>query len=452
MSHLGFDRVGPDYFVATDWAEMADLFNRLQCSATVLRALQGKAQRDRVSCCEAATIVRMVQSTTIPADDVATAMTRVAKVGFQSKDEDTIIEALSAKFLEHSEAPAPSAPTGPVILGGWRPKQQNFTSFVHFLPASAWIEIEDSGTMSKAAEVLVALGLRSPTEATLRDLAMAYLMATEGPEAARLMPERRRTSFKSVPRQYLMKAKEKAPAPETWQLVLEESPEALRLRRPGVFASVYSTEEAAPMPISSVDYEWLRTHTLCRSPKVAKAGEVLPASSSSSSDVMAPMMEMLKLVLPQLQSEKRPPALEGLKIFNRSPLNIVVPKKQEEPEARTEAPEATAKPNDEAIVPPPEKKAKLTVGDATVSILGMMLTGEDSKAKAGGAKAAAKEVANKKVRVRYEHVVGEHMFKTYYNKLPIKVWEFHWETGAGSGPPTARSQAMPLSLSGPSTA
>ena len=164
------------------------------------------------------------------------------------------------------------------------------------------------------------------------------------------------------------------------------------------------------------------------------------------------MMEMINLVLPHLQFEKRPQALEGLRIFNRSPLAIVAPKKQEEPDARTEAPEATAKPNDEAIVPPPEKKSKLTVGDATERILGMMGTGEDSKAKAGGAKAAAKEVANKKVRVRYEHVVGEHMFKVYYNKLPVKVWEFHWETGAGSGPPTARSQAMPLSLSGPSTA
>ena len=296
---------------------MAELFERLQCVTTVLGALKGKAQGERVGQMEAATLVRMIQSRPISADDLATAMTRVAMVGFQGKDEDTVMEALSAKFLANAEAPPPPAPGGSLTLGASRLKQQDFSSFVSFLTASAWIEIRDSGTMSRAADLLVALGLRSPTEATVRDLAVAYLMANEGPEAARLMPALRRTSFMSVPRKYFHKALVGAPALETWQLVLEESPQALRLRRPGLYANVYSTEDPVPMPFSHVEYEWFRTHTPQRRPKGSRERDY--ATPSSNSEAFAPLMEVLKMVVPQLQADKKTPSLENLTIFNRSP-------------------------------------------------------------------------------------------------------------------------------------
>ena len=68
---------------------MAELFDRLQCVTTVLGALRGKPHYVQVSHMEAAVITRMIRESSISNDDIAMAMTRVAMVGFQSKDEGT---------------------------------------------------------------------------------------------------------------------------------------------------------------------------------------------------------------------------------------------------------------------------------------------------------------------------------------------------------------------------
>ena len=171
------------------------------------------------------------------------------------------------------------------------------------------------------------------------------------------------------------------------------------------------------------------------------------------------------MVVPQLQGDKKTPSLENLTIFKRSPsIALTAQKGSEEPPAKlpgeafepkveTLKPNQVTKPNEVITplevcppVPPAPKKPKLSVADASACILGKMeAAGEEKKKKKAGDKPGAKKMADNKVRVRYEHVAAENKYVTYYNKLQIKVWGFHGETRAWSGPPT-------LSLSGPSTA
>ena len=248
----------------------------------VMCALKGRPQYKKVSKSEADVLIRLLKDSDIPQEGLASAIAEVATFGFARADEDALLEAMSNTLLQKSNEVPAAAPEhvadGKVKEG----KRQNFETFVNFMPASAWQEMKDSGTLSRACEVLVALGLRSPTEHTFRDIAVAYLLATAGEEQARTMSPVRRTSFAAVVRQSFTTARAHAAEPPTWQMLLERTPADLKIKRPGVYAAAYKSELPVAFPYSAVEYESLRTYTRCRKPRSNGL------SGSSSTDVQGP--------------------------------------------------------------------------------------------------------------------------------------------------------------------
>ena len=289
---------------------MLDFVERLQCSKAVMCALKGRPQYKKVSKSEADVLIRLLKDSHISQEGLANAIAEVATFGFARADEDALLEAMSNTLLQKSNEVPAAAPENVADGKVKEGKRQNFETFVNFMPASAWQEMKDSGTLSRACEVLVALGLRSPTEHTYRDLAVAYLLASSGAEQARTMSAERRTSFAAVVRRSFATVKKQAAEPPTWELVLEKTPADLKMKRPGVHAAAYNSEPPVAFPFSAVEYEALRTYTRCRKPR----GNGLSGSTDvqGAPELMRTVVDMVRMCMGQQQQQldQPPPNFE----------------------------------------------------------------------------------------------------------------------------------------------
>jgi len=477
---------------------MADaFFTRLAATATIATHLKNQASFDAISRSERVALVGLLEATPMEVGDVAKALEAVTNIGLLREDHQAVLDVLTRKL--HAQPPAAMPPPNPLgasrrgassdpmtvpaevhapavapapLAGGLRggaspmhPKQQDFTSVIHFLTDHAWRQFKN-GTATLALHTCAVLGMRSATEATFRDLGVCVLMCSEGVERTTDMDPKMRTAYGQTIKQEFRKVKMMYEQPQVWILKLEDAPSELQAARPAVYEAVYHSAPPTDFPFSKVLYEHLRHGTGCRR---NRNGELISAflgtMQNRGQDKLADALRGFKDLrgtprrcIPRATTVL---ALEDAADGGSARCSHVDRRSEVVPKARPLALDDTPTPWPEApaetdggevtVLKAPTKKPRMSVADVTSSILDAIAPGKKKpndgddasepdvgkkddkrgKGKGKGKKAQAKGKAKHNdgiPKVRYEDV--ENRYACYYNKMNVR--SFAYTKGKGS--------------------
>eukprot|EP00969_Alexandrium_andersonii_P079356 3499425-Alexandrium_andersonii.AAC.1 len=134
-----------------------------------------------------------------------------------------------------------------------------------------------AGSLESVADFLMRLGLRHPTEPTVRDVALALLFQSEGFEGALAMPPEGKLAIIKAMKQGIKARVRLAPPLAQWVAHLPRYPEELRSLSADIFKSAFGDQSPAACPISEVQMGQLRMTTRMRT---MKRGVVLDLASA----------------------------------------------------------------------------------------------------------------------------------------------------------------------------
>ena len=390
---------------------------------------------------EAATILSLLEKTSLSNSEGPDAVAAVLAAGLSEGATSDIVFRLGQKLSESAARPTtpgtaaqatPSGPTpgettpGKAAPGG---TVQNFESCLHFFPASVWQNTRTAGSVEPMVNLCLRLGLRKPSPYTCQVLSCASQLHYKGLETCTAMDRASRTSGVHLVAKMVKRKAALLPAPSVWLAMLPATPVDFAAKHLDLFREVYG-DDAANHPVQAVislmDFEMLRTQTRCRHQKGSDAttGPVqvvvptMPAGLEQFGNCMLEQMNVLAKGIQDLQGNRKLAPTGNLRLesvraamMDHSPrpaltdapspwaLNLAGhdgggPRVEElsdtgpaEPVAATPVAEPPAAPT----AAPPNKKARLSVAEASKLVLEGYVSKDKTAESAAGktAKSAA---------------------------------------------------------------
>ena len=372
-------------------------------SQSVLEALRSRPAFQKVSEAERARIQKLLAPAVLTMAEISTVTAAITKLDLLADDKEAALDSVA-------ECVQRAGPEGPPqkVAGS---SLQNYESVLHFLPESLWARVS-GGEMYDLLDFVHQLGLRNPTEPTVRAIALIILFATEGFEKAQGMsPDAKLTFIKQV--KAMLKSRVKVlSASVPWIGILPKTPEQLKREHRSVYDSVYSSHPPVASKLTELQMEQLKTCTRMRTVR-SPTSLMLPGLSHLPPDIMQ-FGQTLAMQMKQLVGEvaelkqHRPGGLANLQLMTPKPQPALAPPQQvalpapvadAPPKAvATEVAEATKA--DEAK---PSKKKTMSVADATAAILDKV--GGSGAGKPAGKKKKATETDGKKSAEK-GHIAG----------------------------------------------
>jgi hypothetical protein len=279
------------------------------------------AVANKLSELQSGAVAAMVASATLTSDEAAELATIAAGVPWAN---DADVSRVLAAFTV-----GPSLPPGKR-----RRSQQDYTMAHHFLTAGMWEAMLDPTTQSDVkltalVRHLIQLGLRCPTEPTLKWVTSLWLVCCNDPVELGRMSIFDKTMMLKNTKVHFSNMRTRAPDPPSWVVVLPSKPVDMLRSYPLVFAAAFPGE-ASPAPpgvcaeaISNLDMTYSCRGGLQKQVQIGIAGPptLFPASSSSSSSSSTPMdlQHMLMGFMQSMQANQQ----QMVQLMIHPPANMI---------------------------------------------------------------------------------------------------------------------------------
>ena len=249
---------------------MADEFIAQACACqSLLNSIRGRPAFGKVSKSEKNRLhAILLRAKGIASADLAKLAESVKAAKFSQVDEDALLDIIADLASSSSNgAPATTLPT--------RTALQDWEALCNYLPASLWQKLGE-GNIEEVIDFLLSLGLRHPTEPTMKIVVLSILCASDGFEKALGASQESKLALTKTVRNIFKQRVKQTLAPAVWIPTLPKMPQELRAQHPTIFAAAYTGEEPASCPISAIQMEQLKTATRMR---VARKGTALDLGS-----------------------------------------------------------------------------------------------------------------------------------------------------------------------------
>ena len=373
---------------------------RLQASASVLAALAGTKNFQRVSESEREQVLQQLSSHgRVTHEAVVELGPLIKNAGFHQKDKAMLLEKVGELL---ADGPSYSDAGPEVEVQGDGGKGQNYEAAVFLVPTGVWARLEETCCTDEVFDLYARMGLRRSTEGTMRALGIAVLCVTEGLDATSKIPPAVRSSSLGPLKASYKRFVSELPNPPEYARSLPSTPEAFKQMHPKLFQAAFPNgPEDTKFPIPVRVFKELVHLTKCRVHQ-QKAAPTQAAASTSSE--MGPIIRMLGDEIRSALGAGRRSEDIGLKFLTPPARRPHV-----SPRALPPIHEAREGREDEGEEPKGPKKA-LTVSEATAALLADTESGKtkgkrklkdesEPKTKAKG-KAAAKSKAAAKTKAK----------------------------------------------------
>jgi hypothetical protein len=233
------------------------LARQIQAASDVIANLGDTDVGRRVAEAQVSNILALVPKCRLHLEDVAKAMAVIGVSSFSVDQQNRMILVVAALKVVGGEGPAPG-------------KSQNFESFPAFMPTSMDSTIGTQTFGSKLMELLLVLGLRSPSEGTFQMMAIYMLVATEGLEKTLSFTAESRHGMLLTTKAWFRRIVKNMTAPTSIIGRLPHTTEDLRLAHPSLYTDLYQTDppsQALARLLDPISLEQLRGTTRMRKPK-----------------------------------------------------------------------------------------------------------------------------------------------------------------------------------------
>jgi len=275
-------------------SDSGEVRRRLDAAALVLGNLEGAAGHEAASRLQKHALIATTNRSTIASDDRAELSCIVAAMKWHGSDRDDVLQAL---LVEPCCTPSRSRRT-----------LQQYFAVTEYLTRSEWDSlIAEKNTATTKIDIIVnrciRLGLRRPTEHTLKLLTSLWLAVSEAPERLAAMPTSQKVDSARYFKACFKAAARRAAEPGLHLERLPATPAELQAKHASTYGNAYEPGEAPiPCPIDLAPMRSVDVSFRCRGCvgtssgalqlSVASAG---PRLEQFASGVMQSMEGMYKM-------------------------------------------------------------------------------------------------------------------------------------------------------------
>jgi hypothetical protein len=209
---------------------------RLAAARAVLGGQVGQAGHAQFSKLQALAVIDLVNKAQYTAEELSTLSAIVADVPFAPDDRTAILTAMTAAANGVTSLPA----------GKRRRSQQNYLGFVNYFTDTDWdqlcdVNLESAAKLTLIIAVVLALGLRCPSEHTIKLLCSFYLVVTEDPVSLLRMDPGAKLSMLIYVKSQFQSAVKRVQDPPAWLERLPDTPMELFRDFPAVYTVRFGT-------------------------------------------------------------------------------------------------------------------------------------------------------------------------------------------------------------------